>query len=573
MTHEELTGTVERFLFTNTENGYAVFVLSTGRNSSVIVRGHAPNVHPGEEIVVTGTWTMHPKFGKQFQAESCSIQVPTTIIGLKKYLGSGLIKGIGPVYAEKLVDAFGTQVLEIIDKQPEKLANVEGIGQKRQEQIVTAWKDQKEISKIMVFLQERNVSTAYAVKIYKTYRNNAIALIKENPYRLAQDIWGIGFKTADQIAHNLGIANDSLQRIKAGILFAISNQVLNGHLYVQLDDLKTKTIELLELDATQIQPLLKNALHALYDEEKIKLITHDEKHFVTLTNYYFCEKGIAQKVKNLIAHVTAHTLDPNQIYQQLRAQQGPHDIMLNEEQQKGVLACLQNKVTVITGGPGTGKTTLIKKLLGILDEHQLTYRLAAPTGRAAKRITEGTGRQALTLHRLLEYDFDTHGFIKNEKNALKLDFLIVDEASMIDVFLAHALLKALPYNAHVVFIGDIDQLPSVGAGNILNDMIASGIIACVRLKEIFRQAQDSLIIVNAHRINNGEFPVSFLPDSKRDFFFIKEDKPENVIHHLESIFSKKIKSYGISTQDTMVLVPMNRGIVGTQTLNQFTNHA
>jgi len=564
---EQLAGVVERFLFSQPESGFYVFVLKMKSNTDVVVRGYVSTIQPGQQVLVTGIWTTHPKFGKQFEAKECITQLPTTLVGIKKYLGSGLIKGIGPAYAQKLIDAFGTDVLHVIDKTPEKLSHVPGIGQKRIESIIQAWQEQKEISNLMVFLQEKGVSPAYAIKIYKTYKHNAYAVLQENPYRLAEDIWGVGFKTADTIAQCIGISPDSPKRIKAAIVHVIATEVTNGHLYVELSELKTKTSVLLEQELLALENNVKHAFHDLYAQDKIKLLTYQQKHFVTLSPYYATEKDVAHKIKNLVQQPITHCLNIDTIYSQLRVGSPQDTIILNDEQQQGILSCLQHKVVIITGGPGTGKTTLIKKLLGVLDEHNLRYKLAAPTGRAAKRITQSTGRHALTIHRLLEFDPASRNFVHNQHNALKLDFLIIDEASMIDIFLAHAILKALPYHAHIILIGDIDQLPSVGAGNFLNDLIASTVVACVRLKEIFRQAQDSLIIVNAHRVNNGEFPVSFLPDAKRDFIFIKEDDPAQVADHLHAIYAQKLAAYGISTDDSIVLVPMHRGSAGTQALN------
>jgi len=565
---DELTGTVDRFLFQNSDNGFSVVVLQVSSTTTAIVRGYLPNIHAGSQIQVKGAWTTHPKFGKQFEAESFSTDLPNTIFGLKKYLGSGLIKGIGPKYAEKLVDRFGLDTLKIIDKNPEMLGRVPGLGQKRIDQIIKAWDTQKEIAHVMVFLQEKGVSTAYATKIYKKYGQQSIVLVKENPYRLADEIWGIGFKIADTIAQNLGYDKESVKRLKAGTVFAITAEIGNGHLYVELQNIKDKTKALLELrDDPAIDEKLKTALTDLYHDEKIKLITYNTQHLVTLTQYYFSEKGVAIKIRSLIERPSPHQFDLDTLYKTLSIHH-EGEINLNDEQQRGILACLQNKVTVITGGPGTGKTTLVKKLLSLLDAQGLQYSLAAPTGRAAKRMFEGTGRNALTLHRLLEFNFETRSFTRNEQNALKLDFLIVDEASMIDIFLAHALLKALPLDAHLLLIGDVDQLPSVGAGNFLNDVIESEKAISIRLKHIFRQAQDSLIIINAHRINNGEFPTSFLPEAKRDFVYIKEDLPEQVAAHLESIYTTKLHRFGIKPEDSIVLVPMNRGLVGTQTLNQ-----
>lgn len=565
METNQLTGSIERIIFHNQENGFAVFILQLNKTHSVTVKGILPAVHEGEQIQVRGTWLMHPKFGKQFDAQECIVQVPTTILGLKKYLGSGLIKGIGPVYADKLVTAFGDKVLEVIDQEPQRLHSVPGIGPKRVATIVDAWQSQKEISKIMVFLQDKGVSTAYATKIYKTYGNKSIEVVIENPYRLAEDIWGVGFKTADKIAQNMGFEPESLKRISAGIQFALTTMVNEGHLYYEVKDLKDKTCSLLELNAEAIADKLKNALHDLYNQEKIKLVTHQDVHYVTLSKFYFSERGVAQKIKTLISYPPRFQFDVNAIYHALRT--STDQIELHEYQQQGILACIQSKITIITGGPGTGKTTLIKKLLTILDMNKQNYKLASPTGRAAKRMQEGTGRPAVTLHRLLEIDPSTMSFSRNENNALDLDFLIIDEASMIDIFLAHSVLRALPHNAHLVLIGDIDQLPSVGAGNFLRDLINSGIVPCVRLTQIFRQAQDSMIIINAHKVNNGEFPTSFQEGARRDFIFIKEEEQENVKHHLEHIFTNGLKKFGISADNTMVLVPMNRGTVGTQRIN------
>ncbi len=563
---ELISGTIERFLFQSQDNGFSVFVLQAQGKKTITVKGYLPQVKAGQEVQLKGSWVFHAKFGQQFEAQQCIEILPTTVIGLKKYLGSGLIKGIGPVYAEKLVTYFGADILKIIESSPERLTEVDGIGSKRIEQIAAAWKDQKEIANLMVFLQERGITTALAARIYKQYRQNSLAVLHENPYRLADEMWGVGFKTADEIAKKLGFQAHAPQRIASGILYAISMAAQQGHLYVELQDLKKKTIELLELTHGESEELIKQALHDLYNKDRIKLITEKEVHYITLSSFYFSEKGIAHRIKLLLSRPSHHSFNTEKIYHSLRAPKAG-EIHLNEEQQKGILSTLHSKVTIITGGPGTGKTTLIKKLLSILDEEKVKYKLAAPTGRAAKRIMEGTGKFATTVHRLLEFDPASMRFTYNESHALKLDFLILDEASMIDVFLGHSIVKALPETAHLVLIGDVDQLPSVGAGNLLKDLIASGKIPCTRLSHIFRQAQDSLIVVNAHKINRGEFPVTFLPDARKDFFFIKEEKQEEVQNHLKRILFAELPKKGISRDDAIVLTPMNRGLIGTISLN------
>lgn len=561
---DTIKGSIEKIIFKSEDNNFSIFIVAIASDKTIIARGNLM-VHPGQFVQLQGAWVNHPKFGRQFDVRACLAEQPNSITGLKKYLGSGLIKGIGKVYAEKLVARFGADVLQIIEQQPNKLQEVPGIGPKRIAQIQEAWHMQKEISSIMIFLQEKGISTAYATKIFKKYGHESIVLMKENPYRLAEDIWGIGFKTADKIAQQLGFQPDSGKRIKAGILFAISDATGRGHLYVELEQLKELTTQLLEL-SEQTTVSINQALNQLHAEDKIKVITYQQLHFITLSQYYFSEFAVAKRLKLLMQQPSPLTFDLASIYHQLRTTKAS-DIELNEDQQQGILTCLQSKISIITGGPGTGKTTLIKKLLSILDAKKIRYRLAAPTGKAAKRMFEGTGKSAETLHRLLEFDPAIMTFKHNENNALIADFLIIDEASMIDIFLAHALLKAISFGTHVVFIGDIDQLPSVGAGNFLGDMIASGIIPSIKLTKVFRQAQDSMIIANAHKINRGEFPSSAPHEGKRDFFYIKEEDPAMVIQHCKTIIAK-IAKIGLKPEDLTVLVPMNRGIAGTFKINQ-----
>lgn len=564
----ELVGVVDRVIYKSPDNGFAVFALKVKGGETFTARGSLPNLHEGQQVSLSGAWIFHPKFGRQLEVKDCSTQMPATPQGIERYLASGLIKGIGPKFAERLVAKFGEKTLEIIDEQPERLHEVSGVGEKRVSQIIQAWQDQKEISKVLVFLRSRDVSTAYAVKIFKTYGCEAIEKIQENPYRLIEDIWGVGFKTADKIALKMGLAADSIERVKAGFLFAINDATNDGNLYIELETARQKVADLLELKLGEAAQTLKRALQQLYAGEKIKLVTTSpDKHFISLPQFYFSETGIATKILRLLrSPIDDEKFDSKKIYDYLRSP-ASIGIELNEDQQRGILACVQNRVSIITGGPGTGKTTLVKKLIEILEQNRVRFRLAAPTGRAAKRMFESTGRSTETLHRLLEFTPLNMGFSRNEQNSLDLEFLIIDEASMIDVFLMHAVLKALPINAHLVLIGDVDQLPSVGAGNVLNDLIESGKIEVTRLTQIFRQAQDSMIIVNAHRVNNGEFPTS-KADAKKDFAYIKEDLPENTFSWLRRIYLEKLPRLGISPDDSVVLVPMNRGVVGTQRLNQ-----
>lgn len=559
---EIVRGTIERIVFHSKDNGFAVFILAM-HAGNITATGTFPQIAAGQEVQLTGQWKLHKKFGKQFEAHTCINIMPTTVSGLKKYLGSGLIKGIGAAYAEKLVDRFGEDILNIIDTQPERLSEVPGIGPKRIEQIATAWKDQKEVAAIMVFLQEKGISPTFAVKIYKRYRDKALLVLQENPYRLADDIWGISFKTADQIARNLGMHIHAPQRINAGILFCISETTKQGHLYMISEKLYERASELLEMGEEE-QRLLTSALQQLHDQGRIITLKEDEQTFITLPNYYHAELAIAERLKMLSAQPSMFQFDLADIAKML---QKNLSIKLNSDQQQGIVTCLSNKVTIITGGPGTGKTTLIKQLLQILTDNQIEFKLAAPTGRAAKRITESTGCYATTLHRLLEYDMGMMQFKQHEKNPIKTNFLIVDEASMIDIFLANALLKAVPLTAHLIFLGDADQLPSVGAGNFFRDCMASGTIPVVRLTEIFRQAHDSLIITNAHRVNHGEFPAAPSATTLRDFIFIKEEDPEQVGKHLNRLIFADLPQHGINPASSIVLSPMNRGPAGTQVLN------
>ncbi len=568
----KISGTIDRFIYHNQENGYAVCVVTIEKQQSVTAAGILPHTTAGQEVELFGEWVMHKKFGRQFAITQCVQKIPSSITGLKKYLGSGLIKGIGKSYAEKLVDHFGDKILQVIEEHPRRLQEVAGIGEKRAELITQSFAEHKEVAHIMVFLQGYGISPAYAAKIYKQYRGRTIDILKENPYRLADEVWGIGFKLADEIALKLGFQKDTPKRICAGIIYAFQLNAQSGHSYTLREELITKAAQLLECDTDTVTTSLEDLLA----QERIKQIIFHGKQYCALMAHYNAERSVAQKIRDLLSYQHANTVDSASVYSKLLTQK-PGEIALNEDQQRGIMTIFQQKVTVITGGPGTGKTTLIRKLLSILEEEKISYKLAAPTGRAAKRITEQTGRFATTLHRLLEIDPQTFSFVHNESNALKLQMLIVDESSMIDIFLANALLKALPMHASVIFLGDIDQLPSVGPGNFLADCLASSTIARIRLTHIFRQAQNSLITLNAHRIITGQAPVKSSPDTRNDFIFINEPEPENLFNQITQCYKTHFKIHGIAQENSVILTPMNRGVAGNFTLNhnlqQFLNGA
>jgi exodeoxyribonuclease V alpha subunit len=568
----DLSGQIERITYTNEETGFTIARLKVyGQRDLVTVVGNLMSPTPGEILKMRGEWVNHPKFGEQFKVVEYKTSVPATVFGIQKYLGSGLIKGLGPVMAGRIVKKFGKKTLDIIEDEIEKLAQVRGIGKKRIAMIQKAWDEQKEIRDVMLFLQSHGVSSGYATKIFKQYGNRSIAVVTENPYRLAMDIFGIGFVIADSIAAKLGFPKDSPLRVEAGILYVLHQLSDEGHVFYPYEHLVGKSREILGVNRDVVVKALGNIAidgKIIVEDlnESIEEFKENNK-AVYLAKFHLCETSISMRLKTLsfapksIRKVISKNAI-NWVQRQL-------DITLAENQAAAIRCTLENKVMVITGGPGTGKTTIINAVLKIFSRLKVKIMLAAPTGRAAKRMSEITGHQAKTIHRLLEFSFTKGGFQKNEEKPLNCDLLILDEASMIDTILMHHLLKAVPHFATVILVGDVNQLPSVGAGNVLNDIIASGAVPVVELNEIFRQAKTSRIIVNAHKINNGVLP-SFENDGLRnDFYFIQQEDPQKVLEIILELTKTRIpRRFGFDpVDDIQVLTPMHKGVVGAGNLN------
>ncbi len=558
----ELQGQLERVTFHNEDNHFTIAKIRVkGRRDLVTIVGTLFSVSPGEILKLTGDWDRHPKFGEQFKFTAYETVIPATLHGIEKYLGSGLIKGIGPVMAKRLVEKFGTETLDVIENETGRLSEVDGIGEKRIDMIRAAWLEQKEVRDVMLFLQSHDVSSAYAVKIYRQYGRDSIAVVKENPYRLAADIFGIGFRTADSIAAKLGMPKDSSVRAEAGILYALQQFAANGHVYYPHDELVEECREILGISAAVIAA----SIDSLAGRRLIVI----EGNAVYLSEFSVAERGIAECLRNLTkADRRFFIVDRDKAIDIVE-----HGLRLTlaANQAQAIRESIDAKVMVITGGPGTGKTTIIRGIIMLHDVSAMRILLAAPTGRAAKRMAEATGREAKTIHRLLEFSpKNDNSFKRNETNPLDADLIIIDEMSMVDTVLMYHLLKAVPNPATLILVGDVDQLPSVGAGNVLRDIIDSGHVPCVRLNEIFRQARESLIIVNAHNINKGEFPI-MRPEqgSHQDFYFIQQEEPEKVLTEILELCATKIpQKFGFDpVNDIQVLAPMHRGVVGASNLN------
>ena len=588
---EQLRGVVERITYANEEKGYSVIKIAVKNYGDLVtVVGNMASVSVGTVVTVRGDWAHNPKYGRQFTVESWEESVPATIYGIEKYLGSGLIKGIGPKFAKLIVNKFKDKTLEIIEDEPDRLIEIENIGRKRVSMIKKAWQEQKEIKNIMLFLQEYGVSTAFGHRIYKTYGDKSIETVKNNPYKLADDIWGVGFKTADGIATKLGMEKESFERCRSGIFYVLNKFADDyGHCYVPLEELGKKCVELLDIEETKIVMTADNLV-----QEK-ELFKEEDK--IYLPPFYYSEMGAASRLTAIISNKQDNIIPPEsakKLLADLIDMQRQQGIVYDEIQIEAVKTAVASKVFVLTGGPGTGKTTITKAIIQIFKNAKKNVLLAAPTGRAAKRMTEACGIESKTIHRLLESN-PTEGFGRNVENPLEGDVLILDESSMIDIILMYNLLKAIPDRMTLIFVGDVDQLPSVGAGNVLGDIINSQCVPVLRLTRIFRQALGSKIITNAHKINAGKMP-DLAGGKDSDFFFVQTVKskeefanenfpeapnnanpnnPDEIIKQIVQLCSERLpKYYKINpVSDIQVLTPMKRGETGSDNLNRILQDA
>jgi exodeoxyribonuclease V alpha subunit len=563
-THEVLAGLVERVTYHNAENGFCVLrAKARGRRDVVTVVGHAAAIGAGEWITASGEWVNDRTHGQQFKARFLRTSPPSSAEGIEKYLSSGMIRGVGPVYAKKLVQAFGETVFDVIEATPDRLREVDGIGPVRAASILAAWAEQKAVREIMVFLHSHGVSTARAVRIFKTYGADALQIMAENPYRLARDIRGIGFKTADAIAMKLGIEKTAMVRVRAGISYALTEAMDEGHCGLPTNELGALAEKLLEAPGE----LVRTALELELSEGTVVADRVGETPCVFLAGLHRAERTIAERLMRLANGTLPWPwIDTDKALPWVERKIG---LSLAESQIAAIRLALMSKVLVMTGGPGVGKTTILRAILRILAAKGVRLLLCAPTGRAAKRMTEATGFEAKTIHRLLEVDPKTGGFKRGDDNPLDCDLLVVDEASMVDVILMQSLMKAVPGSAGLLIVGDIDQLPSVGPGQVLADVISSGAAPVVRLTEVFRQAAQSRIVTNAHRINQGSIPDLSPPATESDFYFVQASEPETAVGRIIELVKIRIpQRFGLDPiRDIQVLCPMNRGGVGARSLN------
>jgi exodeoxyribonuclease V alpha subunit len=559
----ELEGIIDRITYYNEDTYYTVAKLKLKSGKLATIVGNLPPLYLGETLAVKGEWGQHKEFGEQFQVEEWHSQEPTTLVGVERFLGSGLLKGIGPSTAKKIVKEFGLATLETIQNTPEKLAQIPGISLSKADRIANSLHEHAEVQQIMIFLQGVGISPGYALKIYRTYKNEAVKVVKENPYRLADEVHGIGFKIADQIAQKLGIQKESPYRIRAGIRYLLSENSNEGHLFAYENEFLTRAQK--DLEITELQ--LAAEIEDLIVRKELYRETVEGKNVFYLAPFYYSEVGVVARMKSIVEiGLPPITLNVDHLLQKYSSE---NNITLATQQREAVLKALDNGMLVITGGPGTGKTTIIKAILYLFKAAKLNVMLAAPTGRAAKRLSEATGEPAKTIHRLLGYgaeEFEGSRFQFNEDEPLETDVLIIDEFSMVDLMLFYNLLKAVTPGTRLIIVGDVDQLPSVGPGTVLQDLIQSGRIPVVRLNVIFRQAQQSLIVSNAHKINQGEFP--FL-STDNDFFFIEDANPEHIAQTIPELVKVRIPAYlkCDPVEDIQVLTPMRRTVTGIENLN------
>ena len=565
---EALRCIVERITYQNEKNGYSVIrCRAKDYRELITVVGMMPEVHVGSVLSLTGKWKLDPKFGRQFAAETVEETLPATVYGIEKYLGSGLIKGIGPKFAKRIVSAFGEDTLRIIEEQPEELLKINGIGPLRVERIKKSWAEQREIKNIMLFLQGHDVSTSHATKIFKTYGENSIAVVQENPYRLADDIWGIGFHTADTIARKLGFDQTRPVRLRSGLLYTINKLSEEGHCYATRELLLKVGSALLDVKEELLSATLDEMI--LAEDVKTEEIPETGEDAIYLPPFLFWGIGTARRLREIFSAPKQLTLKTEGLESRIRQKTS---MAYDETQMKAIRTALESKILILTGGPGTGKTSTTRGIITAFREAGARILLAAPTGRAAKRLSETTGMEAKTVHRLLEVK-PPEGYQRNESNPLEGDVLIVDECSMIDLLLMHNLLKAVPDCMTLILVGDVDQLPSVGAGNVLRDVIDSGCFPVVRLTKIFRQAQSSRIITNAHRINKGQMP-DLSNGRESDFFFVEQEDAEAAAGEIVDLIKTRLPAhYRVSPRDIQVLSPMQRGSVGAANLNQMIQEA
>ena len=553
---QKLRCVVERITYQNPENGYSVMrVKVKGYDELVTLVGNLLEVPAGSVLLCEGDWKVDKRYGSQFVAQTWEEVMPATLYGIEKYLGSGLVKGIGPKFAQLIVSRFGLDTIEIIETDIKRLYEVPGIGQKRVEKIAESWEKQKDIKNVMLFLQGYGVSTAYAAKIYRQYGKESIDTVKTNPYKLADDIWGIGFKTADTIASKMGYEKNDLRRLKSGVTYTLSHMAEEGNVYAEEEQLVKSAIELLDADEAPVRQAISEML------QSEDLIADAEA--IYMPPFYYAEVGTANRLNKLMDCVEGSLFNIIPDISVISKQTG---VEYDEVQAEAIREAVSSKVMVLTGGPGTGKTTTTQGIIAALKAMGLRILLAAPTGRAAKRMSEATGMEAKTIHRLLEYN-PKDGYKRNDDNPLEGDALIVDECSMIDLLLMNNLMKAIPAGMRLVLVGDIDQLPSVGAGNVLRDIIDSKRIPVIRLTRIFRQAQESRIVMSAHAINKGVFPDTS-NGKNTDFFFIQQEDPEQAVDTIVKLVKERLpNAYKRPTSDIQVLTPMQRGVVGAANLN------